>query len=226
MQAWKVVHGSWDSKDGALRQNGDGGASVALIEASHWGDGELTLKARKISGKEGFLIVYQTETEEQIRCWNLGGWNNTVHALDSETKEWEKIPGSIETGRWYDIRIELDGPWVRCYLDGKKIQEHKRIRPEEIFATAGKSANGSELIVKLVNTIDKARDIDIQVQGNAEFGPRGRAIVLGGLAPEAENSFSHPTLLEPQENKIKSPAKRFTRKLPPQSVTILRLPLQ
>jgi alpha-L-rhamnosidase len=34
--------------------------------------------------------------------------------------------GSIETGRWYDVKVEVKGSGVKCYLDGKLVQEAKK----------------------------------------------------------------------------------------------------
>jgi len=36
------------------------------------------------------------------------------------------VVGKIETNRWYDIRIEVQGPSVKAYLDGKLVQQARR----------------------------------------------------------------------------------------------------
>jgi len=34
-------------------------------------------------------------------------------------------PGFIETGRWYDIRVQVKGTCIKCWLDGKLIHNFK-----------------------------------------------------------------------------------------------------
>jgi hypothetical protein len=36
------------------------------------------------------------------------------------------VVGKIETNRWYDIKIEVQGPTVKAYLDGKLVQQARR----------------------------------------------------------------------------------------------------
>ena len=45
-------------------------------------------------------------------------------------------PGSIETGRWYDIRVEVKGSNIKCYLDGKLIHDLNHKSPASLNASA------------------------------------------------------------------------------------------
>jgi hypothetical protein len=153
-----------------LRQTGKEDAfELAQIADSHWGDGVFEVKARKLGGVDGFQIQFQAEEEGQQRVWNLGGWGNTKIALQGIFGE-PQMPGKIESGRWYSIRIELAGPRVRGYLDGKLVQEVVRPSPPRIYAVASRTQDGKELILKLVN---------------AGAVPRKTAIDLQGLGPVA-----------------------------------------
>ena len=70
-----------------------------------WTDYTLTLKARKISGAEGFLILFHITGNEDRTWWNIGGWDNTQHGVElGGTLDPKR--GRIETGRWYDIKLE------------------------------------------------------------------------------------------------------------------------
>ena len=53
--------------------------------------------------------------------WNIGGWGNTRHAIEAPGISADPVPGSIETGRWYDIKVELRGNRIRTFLDGQLI---------------------------------------------------------------------------------------------------------
>ena len=90
-----------------------------------WTDYTFSLKARKLGGAEGFLILFRVKDENQKSWWNIGGWGNTRHAIEIGGEVGRSVPGRIETGRWYDIRIELAGSSIKCYLDGKLVHDVK-----------------------------------------------------------------------------------------------------
>ena len=91
-----------------------------------WQDYEFTLQAKKDGGSEGFLILFRANGENFYWC-NLGGWGNTLHAIEKGTPgvRWgvfgSQISGSIETGRWYDIRIRCDGNHFQVWVDGNEL---------------------------------------------------------------------------------------------------------
>lgn len=128
LKGWKTHGGEWKTVNGALRQVGDlpETRTAAITGDSGWKDYTVTLKARKLEGNEGFLIYFGWEDENRYSHWNLGGWGNTLHGLDVNDGVFLQKPGHIETGRWYDIRIELKGPEVKAYLDGKLVQQARR----------------------------------------------------------------------------------------------------
>jgi hypothetical protein len=123
LQGWKTIGGKWDVVDGALRQTSGDTNVRALIGDPTWSNYTLTLKARKLGGSEGFLILFGMPDESTKSWLNLGGWGNTKIGLESPELDAPQIPGSIETGRWYDIKVELRGTTVKAYLDGNLVQE-------------------------------------------------------------------------------------------------------
>ncbi|MCP5534004.1 MAG: family 43 glycosylhydrolase [Akkermansiaceae bacterium] len=121
---WKTHRGEWRMEDGVLTQGGDAEDARALIGDPSWSDCTITLKARKTGGNEGFLILFGVPSaDSHIKSWwNVGGWDNSGHAIQSPGVPEQRVPGHIEQGRWYDLKIELDGGTVRTYLDGKMVQ--------------------------------------------------------------------------------------------------------
>jgi alpha-L-arabinofuranosidase len=91
-----------------------------------WRDYEFSLQAKKEGGNEGFLIIFRAGGENFYWC-NLGGWGNTLHAIEKGTPgvRWNvfgsQISGSIENGRWYDVRIRCEGRRFQVWLDEKKL---------------------------------------------------------------------------------------------------------
>jgi hypothetical protein len=126
MQGWKTTDGQWAVKDGTLQQTGTAENPRAIIGDLAWSDYTLTLKARKLGGAEGFLIIFGSPGDDTTSWWNLGGWNNSQHRLEVPGIAQTQVAGRIETGRWYDIRIEVQGTTVKCYLDGKLTQQATR----------------------------------------------------------------------------------------------------
>ncbi len=94
-----------------------------------WTDYELTLEAQKDGGSEGFLIIFRADDENNFYWLNLGGWNNTQHAIEKEVNGGRslvssQIPGTINTpppDTWYTIRIRCEGNRFQCWLDGGLI---------------------------------------------------------------------------------------------------------
>jgi len=124
LQGWKTHHGQWQVVDGALRQTGNEEDARALVGDPAWSDYTLTLKARKLGGREGFLILFgmPSPDAEFKSWWNVGGWSNTAHGLQAPGIWEQRIPGTIESHRWYDIKLEVVGATVRAYLDNRLVQ--------------------------------------------------------------------------------------------------------
>lgn len=223
--------GKWEkTPDGGLRQSelsedrraygGDRNAP---------GDYTLTLRARKLGGEEGFLVMFRVENNDDWYWWNLGGWNNTRHVIERAqgggksslaTLENQKI----ETGRWYDIKIECRGEKIRGYLDGKLVQEATvPPPPPTLHAVVTKEEKTGDVLVKLVNMSAKERNVRLNLAGVGNLSGKGEATVLTGGDPLAENSFDAPLRVSPVTQALIGVSPDFTYKAPAWSASILRL---
>ena len=108
-KAGRLRGGEWAAEDGALQQKALAENIRAFAGDKGWNNYTYSLKARKLGGAEGFLIPFLVKDEEAKAWWNIGGWGNTRHAIEMDGNRGNDVPGSIETGRWYDIRIEVQG---------------------------------------------------------------------------------------------------------------------
>jgi TPR repeat protein len=124
---WQKVGGTWKVVGRALRQTGNDWGARMLAGDPLWTDYTLSLKARKLGGAQGFLILFQVQGDQEKSWWNLGGWDNVAHGLETPGVDLKFVPGKIELDRWYDIRIEIKGCQIRCYLDGALVQEATRV---------------------------------------------------------------------------------------------------
>jgi alpha-L-arabinofuranosidase len=223
MKGWRPFKGVWTVQDGVLRQAGKEDAfELAQIADSHWSDGVFEVKARKVGGVDGFQIQFQAEEDGQQRVWNVGGWGNTQIGLQGILGE-PKIAGKVETGRWYSIRIELLGPRIRCFLDGKLIQEVVRPNPQWLYAVASRTQDGKHIILKLVNAGTVPRKTMFDIEGVTSVAPRGLVTAMTSKDGNDENSFEQPRHVVPVEAVVTGMGKSFTRTLPARSVTVLKL---
>ena len=221
---WKSNNeGQWKLEAGVLRQSADAENVQLRVGDANWSDYTLNLKARKISGAEGFLIMFQLPDSDTKSWLNLGGWGNEFYGLEVPGISAERVQGSIETGRWYDIKIELQGQNIKAYLDGKMLFDVKRAQVESLYAVAGLDNKSGETIVKVVNSSDQPLETKIDLRGARNVATQAKALVLSGPTGGAENSFAAKTHIAPSEENFKVPATVFTHEFPAQSVTILRL---
>jgi len=122
-KGWTLHGGDWAVEDGALKQKALTDNIRAFAGDKSWSNYTYSLKARKLGGAEGFLIPFLVKDEEAKAWWNIGGWGNTRHAIELDGVAGGDVAGSIETGRWYEIRIEVKGANIRCFLDDKLIHD-------------------------------------------------------------------------------------------------------
>ena len=118
--------GSWSREGNEIVQSSLNENVRLLFGDTGWQDYEFTLQAQKEGGSEGFLILFRANGENFYWC-NLGGWGNTLHAIEKGTPgvRWgvfgSQIAGSIETGRWYTILIRCEGNHFQVWLDGSEL---------------------------------------------------------------------------------------------------------
>ena len=228
-KGWKLRHGDWKAQDGALRQNSADPDCRAVAGDAAWTDYTYSLKARKISGAEGFLIMFRVQNDGDWIWWNLGGWGNQRSALERSSGGGKgglghSTPHKIETGRWYDIRIEVKGPQIRCFLDDKLVTEAtdapQVVAP--VYATASREQSSGSVILKVVNVSDSEQNLQVDLQGVKDVSSSGEAIELSGQRTD-ENSLDAPTKVAPVTKKVENTGAKFTYAFPANSLTILRV---
>ena len=220
---WDTRDGKWSVVDGALRQTSTDDNLRAYAGDPSWSDYTLSLKARKIAGSEGFLIGFAAGPGNAFTCWNLGGWRNTQHGLEVPGALSPYVPGTIETGRWYDIRIELNGAAVKCYLDGQLVQQASSKSTSGLYAAAGRDEKSGETILAVANPSSAPIPTRINLDGTTNVAPIARAILLTSASPDDENSFEQPGKVAPREESFPVAGPEFERTFPAWSFTILRL---
>ncbi|MET8943714.1 alpha-L-arabinofuranosidase C-terminal domain-containing protein [Streptomyces sp. NPDC004542] len=218
--------GGWSVQDGQYVQT-DTAAENTMVSAGDtaWHDYDLHVKATKKAGKEGFLVAFGVQDTGTYYWWNLGGWNNTQTAVEQAVDGGKSTliakPGTIETGRAYDVDIKVRGRQVTLYLDGQEWGSFTDDKPAEPFRqVVTRDARTGDLIVKVVNAQSSAARTAIDL-GGAEVSSKARVTTLAA-APDAVNTET-ATPVVPVTSTYSGVADRFTYTFPANSVTFLRI---
>ena len=227
LNGWKAGDGEWSVAGGALRQMARGENKRAVLPGPGWGDCSIRLKARKIAGSEGFLILFRVRDTNNYVWWNIGGWGNSRHAIEQtldggKAELGRSVAGGVETGVWNDVRIDLTGTRIVCTLNGRVIHRVDLAARERLFVAAGRDEKRGELILKVVNPTADRLTATIGVAGAAA----GRQASIWTLAgdPKSENTLEDPARLVPVRSLGTVRGGAVTHTMPPYSLTVLRIP--
>ncbi|HEV2436757.1 MAG TPA: alpha-L-arabinofuranosidase C-terminal domain-containing protein, partial [Verrucomicrobiae bacterium] len=201
---WKFLgNGDWNMQDGALRQTVARDNSRALAGDRSWTDYTLELKARKLGGSEGFLVLFHVKNDQQRSWWNVGGWGDTQDAVEMD-ETMDAKPSHIETGRWYDLKVQVRGDRIRCWLDGRLV--HDLTQPGRIthplYASATRDDKNGDVILKVVNAAGVPVRTTIDLPGATSLTGSGEAMVLTASSPWEENSLEDPTNVSPRTEAV------------------------
>lgn len=226
---WRSAGGQWSENDGVISQ----GSLAENARYFHSGldlKGRFTIevKGRRMSGEEGVILIFGVKGEGDYIQWNVGGWGNTKAAFEvtsggSRTTVGQGVPMTLETGRWYDVKVEGDGDKVRGYLDGKLVEEVTIHSVPNFVAVAGLDDKTKETVIKIVNGSSESRAVRIDL-GYEPSVKTAKAITLTGPSLASENSFDKPELIAPRTSQFAVGSRVVSYKSKPLSVTVLRIP--
>jgi alpha-L-arabinofuranosidase len=223
-------NGQWTVQDGALTQTAEDATDCRNSTGDQsWTDYTYTLKARKIKGREGFMVMFHVKGRNSYLDWNIGGWDNAYSAVEKigdggKNKISRDAPLTVKDTDWHDIKVEVAGTNIKCYFDGKLITEATDPPPTplpSIYAAASRVDSSGQVIAKVVNISAKPQALQINLQGAANVSADAQGFVLTG-DPRDVNSISAPKKVFPQGADIHDAAATFTHEFPPHSVSVIR----
>lgn len=91
------------------------------------------------------------------------------------------------------------------------------------FASATIDKKTNELILKVVNTTDKAQESEFVVDGVKRLQQKGTVTVLQSDKLDQENSFENPNAISPRQKQIQVKDKKIKLPLQPYSVNVIRV---
>ncbi|MDR2754846.1 MAG: carbohydrate binding domain-containing protein [Planctomycetaceae bacterium] len=221
-------NGDWKFEDGVLRQKSNASDCRYFFGSNAWNDRTFSVKARKIEGTEGFLILFLA-AKDDIAWLNIGGWNNSRTGIEFNRQMiGEANPFTVETNRWYDIRIELKGRNVRCFIDDQFLfeQELPVLNSTPLYIVSGLNEKQDELITKIVNTSSKPCETTISLEGITKIHSVAKEVVLTSENGSDENTLDQPQKVSPRESEFSIDSPNFSRIFPANSLTILRIKIK
>ena len=225
LSGWSTKSGQWNASEGVMSQSAIEENCVAIcnrvMESANY---DVTVKARRTGGDEGFLLVFDYSGERNYRWFNVAGWSNTQHAVEEIYNGGKTQPttarGHIEDGRWYTLKVEVRGERITTRIDGELVNEYTIATPDILYANAETDADGS-LIVKVVNFGDNNAPVKINVKGASDNSYS--VTTLKGTAQD-ENTKDNPCHIIPTKQTYSTPfGASSTFNAPGNSLSILRI---
>ena len=229
--------GEWEIDGGRLVQlstdsPADGNTGDALYFGdTSWTDYTLSVDAEILSGAEGFLIPVCVGDPENTIFWNLGGWSNTVSCLQivAGGAKSGQVDGTVTSrrlnqGQVYHLEVCVSGDTITCSLDGRTLITYVKRQTGGCYASAGTAENG-DLIIRVVNATDQARELSLTLEGFDAAGYAGEAAVttLAGERETLANSFLAPEAVTPTVASMATD-EACRSQLPAWSLTVIRIP--
>jgi len=189
-------------------------------------DYTIEVKATKTGGQEGFLIAFGCKDSKNYCWWNLGGWGNTrfciERAVNGTKTQYDTKYMSLITGQTYDLRIEVQGSNVKCYIDDELCHDitlDKTPTPRKVYTSA--SREGNKLYVKLVNPSGEDYATTLSTKGYSASN-----VVLTQMTAatdQAENTDDNMYNVVPQERSIPQYGTNISLSIPAYSFNILEM---
>ena len=228
---WTSYGGSWSVTGGVKKQTADGtnndrGCRDICQTKFDGSTYTLTLRARKDGGAEGFLIIFDFQDEDNYAWWNIGGWSNTQNAIEicrgGSKAQYSKVNYTVPAGNWLDLKVEVEGNVISCYINGQKYHELTLESERALYQSCQISEDGQEMILKVVNSHGQA----LQLLLNTDFSiGNGTVERLTSANGTDENTMQNPEKVKPTGPVPFSLAKENAIDIPAYSLNIYRFPI-
>ncbi|TWT85158.1 Extracellular exo-alpha-L-arabinofuranosidase precursor [Planctomycetes bacterium CA13] len=229
---WQVLSGAFArGNEGYAQSDQAAKPSLTIHETPiETPEAVLTLRAKKVAGREGFLIVFGHKASQTNYWWNLGGWGNTQHGIEKGSADGEGgrslvvgKAGRIRTNVWYDIRVELDSNHIRCYLDDALIHDVTLETPN-VAVAASHDDDANCIVLKLANPTNETYRTSIKLEGAGTIAATATLFELAGDRVDM-NDLENPHHIKPVKREILV-SDEFEHMIPPMSVQFVRIPHQ
>lgn len=232
---WETTNGDWSIDDnGVISQMSDNTGAVCYYASPDMRNYTLSLKARKLSGGEGFQIGVAADDAFNYYRVNIGGWGNTTAKVQHIVNGVSSSSGNvaeqsyvgnvhINDNEWYDVTVEVTDDEIKAYLNDEFICSYKK--PKEygpVYSSSVYDEETGDVIVKVVNTMDSDVNIGMNVSGETVTSNIAKTTVMSGDT-NLENSLDNKNAIVPKEIELTNASNNFTYNAPADSFSIIRL---
>ncbi|MGC8823396.1 MAG: alpha-L-arabinofuranosidase C-terminal domain-containing protein [Bacteroidales bacterium] len=224
-------NGSWKIENGVLHQTDASLFAHAFMGDTSWTNYTLTFRAKRISGNEGFFMTLYRKDNDNWLKWNIGGWNNTQHALELRSNGSSAfiapmVPGTVRTNEWYRVKIRVKGLHIQCYLNDTLIHDVSlpdRATYQRVYAVATLDTLSNEIIVKMVNPFNEPAKIHLIFDADLRLLPQAKVIYMSADNHLETNSLEKPHNIIPHEKPFSGIKNDMFFDLNANSVTFLKI---
>lgn len=236
---WNKVAGNWIVSDSEIMQIGN--TQPAMIVCPEMIEGDrytFKVQAKKNSGAEGFMAMVGYKNPDNYQWFNVGGWSNSQNNIEQSIGG-NRVPlcrgerFSVENGRWYDLKVDVDGDSVSCYLDGKLNLSCKTLKGsayEGVYASTTIDDATKTMYVKVVNVGDGYADGVINLTNCVVDTSKNDALQLIRMSSASgsdENTIINPHKVNPVEASVKiGKSNEILFAVSPYSVSIIKIPIK
>lgn len=224
---WAPQHGKWEKGNLTyLQDSKDEGCMSVFNQPISDAVYEINVNAKKISGDEGFLLVFNYQDDQNYCWWNIGGWGNTVSAMESCTNgsktTYDRRPFNVKTGENYQIRLLVNGNNITGTINGEEMLHATLPTYRAVYAAAALNEKGDTLILKIVNPDEKLNDVHLLFKNLHPTA--GTLQQLKGEKASDENTLTNQQFVVPtNETPLSGVGEQMTFKAVPFSLNILKI---
>lgn len=220
---WNAGAGNWSVVNGELKQSGSATNCTYINTNAISGRYTYKLRAKKNGGGEGFLVIFNYKDANNYCWWNLGGWNNGTHGVEQCVNGGKttvaSASGSIKTGQWYDIEVDVDGNHIVCKLDGETVHDFYLSAEQQIYQSVQLDEEQGVMYLKVVNPNSNATTLNLNLKNmKAESGTVVRLTSANGTD---ENTMDAPNNVVPSEEETLADVN--TLEIPAYSLNVFKL---
>lgn len=203
---WTTGTGSWSTDGGVLAQSDNAQNCTAVLNIPVKGDYIYKVRARKDSGSEGFLIIFNYQDSNNYIWWNIGGWDNTQDAVERCVNGGKTTIDpksfSVNNDQWYDLEVDVRDGQVTCKRDGETVHTFSLPVERSVYQSVQLDTLSNQLIVKLVNPYASARSVTVNLK-NME-ATAGTVQRLQSSLGTDENTMDEPNKVVPAKEQTVS----------------------
>ncbi len=119
---------TWVIEEGVIKTQKLAEPTPLLIGSTNWTDCEITLEAALTNGNAAFNIPFRWQDSDNYYMMNFGiaghmKWSLLKRAGGHESfiYEMNKERPGLEKGKWYRLKIRIEGAHIQVWLDDEKI---------------------------------------------------------------------------------------------------------